>query len=557
MLRFQTLKSSFCRRLLPIKRFSLFKRHSLTGVLFLLLTLPVFAGSGAELFTFNELTALYEQETLTEPLEGKLNRLLTTPFVDNSQTSNAPLNLSRSPQLGEFLRVACWNIERGIEYEAIEAAFTSEEQFAALLNEEEFPPGGDERRRILEQAAMLRAADVIVLNEVDWGMKRTDYRNVVADLAARLGMNYAFGVQFVELSPVHLSAQPERQTAAENEVLNLIKVEPERYKGLHGIAILSRFPLENVRLVPFKNQPYDWYKSEKNGASILEKGKRQLSQRIFLEKTLREVRRGGRTTLLAEIADERFPAGRVTIVATHLENRTKPANRAKQLEELLGSIKKIRHPVVLAGDMNTSTEDLTPTSVKRELMKRFGNPKFWLRRGISYMLGFGLVEDALFSVVTFGRNHADPTVKHVPFFMQNPERKFFTTLQDHRFADGGAFDFRGDAGRSEGDKNKRLANSNERGGKGFVTTYRVKRPIKFIGKYKLDWIFVKPANLTNPTDRNQSYLFAPHFGRTLVGINEAIEDRISDHRPLIVDLPLAEPHKINSDVRTANIRSKN
>jgi endonuclease/exonuclease/phosphatase family metal-dependent hydrolase len=524
-----------------------FKRRSIVWFLLLICCLVSSARSESpsEIFSFDELATLYERETLPQALEIKLNKLLTTPFVENSLAARAvsPLSFSHSPRLGEFLRVACWNIERGIEYEAIEAAFTSEERFAALLDADEFPPESDERRRILEQAATLRAADVIVLNEVDWGMKRTDYRNVAADLARRLGMNYAFGVQFVELSPVRLSAEPAHHSPEENAILDLIKVEPERYKGLHGIAILSRFPLENVRLVPFKNQPYDWYKTEKNGASMLEKGKRQLSKRIFLEETLREVRRGGRTTLLADIVDARFPAGRATIVATHLENRTKPANRVKQLEELLDAIKEIRHPVVVAGDMNTSTEDLTPTSVKRELMKRFGNPKFWLRRGMNYALGFGLVEDFLLTGITFGRKHADPTVKHVPFFIPNPERKFFTTLQNFRFADGGAFDFRGDAGRSIGDKTKRLANSNERGGKGFITTFRVKRPIKIIGKYKLDWIFVKPANLSNPTDRNQSYRFAPHFGRTLADINEAIADRISDHRPLVLDLPLAEPRK--------------
>jgi hypothetical protein len=143
--------------------------------------------------------------------------------------------------------------------------------------------------------------------------------------------------------------------------------------------------------------------------------------------------------------------------------------------------------------------------------------------------------------LTFWRKQSDPTVRHIPFLMPNSERKFFSTLEDFRFADGGAFDFRGDEERSYNKKNKTLANSNERGGKGFVNTYQVNRPIKFIGKYKLDWIFVKPADLKKPTDRNGSYRFAPHFGRTFAEVNEVVEDRISDHRPMIVDLPLAEP----------------
>jgi hypothetical protein len=62
-----------------------------------------------------------------------------------------------------------------LEYEAIEAVFGSEERnLRRCLDENEFPLGSDERQRALEQAAMLRAADVIVLNEVDLGMKRTE-----------------------------------------------------------------------------------------------------------------------------------------------------------------------------------------------------------------------------------------------------------------------------------------------------------------------------------------------------------------------------------------------
>lgn len=494
-----------------------------------------------ELFSFTELTELYENEQLSPTLDAKLKNLLTQPLVNNSFRNNQPLQLTKSERYGEFLRVVHWNIERGLEFDAIEAVFQSEEKLLTLLDEETFPAGSEKRRAILEQAALLRRADVIVLNEVDLGMKRTGYRDVAAELAAKLGMNYAFGVEFVELSPIQIKHDVKAEDNSQKEILNLIEVDPVRYKGIQGTAILSRFPLENVRLVPFENQPYDWYKSEKKGASLLEKGKREISKRIFLEKIIPEIRRGGRTSLIAEIADPRFPSGRVTIAATHLENRTKPANREKQLKELLGQIKDIPHPVILAGDMNTSTSDLTPTSFRRELTKRFGSPKFWIKQGISMLLGIGFLEDFALSGITFGRKHANPTVKSIPFISPNPERKFFTTLENFRFADGGAFDFRGDPARSIKGRGKKLSDSNERGRMGFVTTYQVKRPIGFIGKYKLDWIFVKPAKLTNASDLSQSYLFAPHFGRTLTEINELVEDRISDHRPIMVDLPLTEP----------------
>ena len=494
-----------------------------------------------ELFTYVELATLYDEEDIPQSLVNKLNRLLTTPFVDNSHAQTELVRLARTPQLGEFLRVAFWNIERGLEYEAIEAAFSDEARFAALLDAERYPMGSAARREVAEEAASLREADVIVLNEVDWGMKRTGYRNIAADLAARLGMNYAFGVQFVELSPVALSREPPSADADENEILNLIRVDPARYKGLHGVAILSRFPLENVRLVPFEHQPYDWSASERRSASVLERGRRELSHRVFLERALREVRRGGRTMLLADIRDARLPQGRVTVVATHLENRTTPANRVRQLEELLGEIENIRHPVILAGDMNTSTEDLTPTSVRREITKRVGSRNFWINQGISYAVGFGFLRDIAIGGVSRARTHADPTVRHIPLIAPNSGRKFFDVLKDFRFTDGGAFDFRGDPERSIGGSNQTFGNSNERDGKGFVTTYHVNRPIRFVGKYKLDWIFVKPASLTNPTDRDEPYRFAPHFGRTLRAINEVVEGRISDHRPMLVDLPIGEP----------------
>ena len=95
--------------------------------------------------------------------------------------------------------------------------------------------------------------------------------------------------------------------------------------------------------------------------------------------------------------------------------------------------------------------------------------------------------------------------------------------------------------RSVGGRKNTLANSNERDGKGFVTSFRLPRPIKFVGKFKLDWIFVKPVHLFDSSDYQGSYLFAPHFGRTLGAINSLVPDRISDHDPMIVDLPLAEP----------------
>src|ERR1043165_7920961 len=79
--------------------------------------------------------------------------------------------------------------------------------------------------------------------------------------------------------------------------------------------------------------------------------------------------------LTAEIRDARLPDGQLTIVATHLEENSKPEGRRKQLEELLARIKDTSGPLVVAGDMNTSTHNGTPLSAERLLKNRLGSKR--------------------------------------------------------------------------------------------------------------------------------------------------------------------------------------
>jgi len=510
-----------------------------------------------ELFTYAELVQLYENKDLPQALKVKLDRLLTTPFISNAASARGaqPL-LPTTPKLGRFLRVVQWNIEQGIEYEAVVAAFSDARRFAKLLDSSAYPSGSQERKKILQQVALMKQADVLVLNEVDWGMKRTDYRNVTADLATALRMNYAYGVEFVEVDPIALGTEEFEEVSAEDRetLAKQIAVDKSRYLGLHGSAILSRFPLQNVRLQQFENQPHDWYTEEIESVRPLEAGKRKAGELVFREKIQRQVRRGGRMMLTAEIADQRIPGGRMTIVATHLEDKTKPKGRREQLNELLQRIGSINTTVVVAGDMNTSTHDGTPLSIERALKNRFGSKSFWAKQALGILTGVKLPTLLLTGMNTY-RTQADPTVKSIPLVASNPEEEFFDDLKDFRFADGNAFDFRGERERSIGGKKDTLANSNERGKKGFITTFEVERTIAFVGRFKLDWIFVKPPSLTDPYDEKQPHRFAPHFGRTLKLLNDGPKDRISDHAPLTVDLPLAEP-PLNRRKRTPS-RKKN
>lgn len=494
--------------------------------------------SNPPLLTYNELVALYETDPPSADLSNKLTRLLTTPFVSNS-AGGRPARVIRtnSSTQDSFVRVATWNIERGVEFDAVRAALTNDQRFFRRLT----PATRGSKfnlTAILKQAAELSRADIVVLNEVDWGLKRTNYRNVVRELANAMQMNYVFAVEFVEVDPINLGIEKlEGETSADKEqMLANLAVDKSRTLGLHGTAILSRFPLRNSRIVRFAKQGHDWYLGEKNGVSKLEAGKRKGAKFVFGEKIMREVRRGGRMMLLAEIHDASIPKGALTVVATHLEAKSKPSARLDQLEEVLKEIRNIDHPVILAGDMNTSGSDSTPTSFQREVKKRLGSTSFWATQGIKYATGVGLIYDITVGLVKMQRTRNDPTVKSLKFVSENPEEKFFSTLKDFRFLDGRAFDFRGSKEHSTGASGETLSDSNERGRKGFVSTLELKG--KFNVDLKLDWIFVKPPELTDPDDRDQSYFFAPQFGKTLKTLNYSLKDRISDHNPLIVDLPL-------------------
>jgi endonuclease/exonuclease/phosphatase family metal-dependent hydrolase len=517
--------------------------------------------TGPEVLSYNELIELYQQDVPDQPLRNKLNRLLTTPFVSNRASTSGVLPLKpSSPHLGKFLRVAEWNVERGLEFDAIELAFTDPSGLAGLMDQKGSKATADEHRRILEQVQLLKQADVLVLNEVDWGVNRTLFRNVAADLAQGLGMNYAYGVEFVEVDPITMgidqqailreieqaySEPHESKNELIEHVRRIMTPDPKRYRGLHGTAILSRFPLLNVRLIPFKFQGHDWYADEKKKASATAKAEEKLSIDIFKEQLVRQVRRGGRMMLLADIADPELPTGRVTIVATHLEDRTTPAKRRTQLNEVLDEIKSIKNPVIFAGDMNTSTHNAAPVSFTRAIKQRLGSGKWWAEDAAPTVIAsaspFGWAYNISHRLIGFARGVDDPTVRSIPVVGKNPEAAFFKSLETYRFLDGSAFDFRGEQDRTSNGRSGNLADSNERSEKGFAPTSELGRTYGPVGKYKLDWIFVRPASLTDPHDKTQSFRFAPHYGRTLKDLNQSIPDRISDHSPIIVDLPLQEP----------------
>lgn len=493
-----------------------------------------------DLFTYDELQILSGAEELDARLQAKLDQLLTTPFVSNeAHYRGAQAHRPQLPGLGPSLRIVAWNIERGFHLDSIISAFNTPEAFATQAAA--LDPNLD-RPRLEEELEILRTADVIVLNEADWGLKRSDYRSVPRELAEALDMNWTFGVEFVEVDPITLGTEQfeEVEDAQVRQGLDdATAVDPYRVQALHGTAVLSRYPILEARLTPFALQPYNWFDSEKRRLSPVEAGKRRAAEVVIATTISREVRRGGRMHLAVDLAVPDLQEGVMTVVATHLEIRAKPKRRREQLEEILEAVQPLRHPVVIAGDMNTSGGNSEPTSLKRELFRRLGSKTYWTHTGIKYATGFGLLYDLARGGLNFFKNNLDPTAKHVPLLAPNPEKQFFRALKGFRSEDGTAFDFRGVAERTVAGYGGTLGASNERDKKGFRVTFEVQRTFGLLGKAKLDWIFVKPY-IEEPDQEGGPYAFAPHFGRTLVEVNEALERYLSDHRPISVDLPFTE-----------------
>ena len=122
-------------------------------------------------------------------------------------------------------------------------------KFAAAMEDKSSKADEATMQKVKEQIALLKDADVIVLNEVDWGLNRTLFRNVGEELAKALTMNYCYGVEFVEVDPVTMGLDQDvmirevKETYAEPDdnrsdiverVKQIMAPDPGRYLGLHG-----------------------------------------------------------------------------------------------------------------------------------------------------------------------------------------------------------------------------------------------------------------------------------------------------------------------------------
>ena len=217
--------------------------------------------------------------SLYQRLEPYIRVVLETPQF-GAFVSSAPLRK-------ETYRVVAWNIERG-------------KQLAGQLE-------------ALKRHEYLRQADVLLLTETDVGMARSGNLDVAREMAAALEMDYVFAPCYWSLVK---GSGLERHVDGENDL------------GLHGNAILSRYPLSKFRPVHLEN-----------GIDIL---------------AAREQRLGRQTALLADVE---FPQGKVTFACIHLDAHSSQRHRRDQMQCVLDALPAGNGPVVLGGDWNTTTYD--------------------------------------------------------------------------------------------------------------------------------------------------------------------------------------------------------
>lgn len=195
---------------------------------------------------------------------------------------------SAEPEGKDALVVLAYNILRGFEVDA---------QLDMITSGVDFP-----------------VPDVLLLSEVDRGCQRTEFRNIARDYAERLGYYYVYAVEFLELPGNRGPTGPYDPPICE-----------------HGNAIVSRYPLGNVRQLRHEANR-SWYSPP--GTPNPD-----------------EPRLGGR---IAIAADAKIGSRLVRFNVVHLESTLTTLDiRDAQSEEVALGTEPITHPVISGGDFNT------------------------------------------------------------------------------------------------------------------------------------------------------------------------------------------------------------
>ncbi|MGE3466547.1 MAG: endonuclease/exonuclease/phosphatase family protein [Pyrinomonadaceae bacterium] len=230
-----------------------------------------------ELLKFGS-TEEMEASELWSRVGSEAERILNAVVVEHQ--SEPPIQES-----GMEISALAWNLERGIRFDGI---------VDALQNDE-----------------YLRDRDVLLLTELDHGMARSGNRFVAKQLADDLGFNYAF-------APVYIPLQ--KGSGVESDM------EGENTASIHGVAMLSRYPMKNVHAVPLPNgKDKMWGKEKRIG------------------------------WLRALFADIDHPRGEFRAVTVHLDAHCSRAHRLLQMRIILDHLETLPPlPTIIGGDWNTT-----------------------------------------------------------------------------------------------------------------------------------------------------------------------------------------------------------
>ncbi|HEX8090010.1 MAG TPA: endonuclease/exonuclease/phosphatase family protein [Blastocatellia bacterium] len=218
---------------------------------------------------------------------GELSRLLGEPRVYACEATR--------PRLGAFLRVVEWNIERGT-------------QFGGIVE-------------VLNNHAVIRHADLLLLNELDDGMVRSGNMNVARELGRAISAHAIYGAEYLEMTK---GVGAELDLAGENTA------------ALHGNAILTRYPFSNPKVVRLPRCENNFEAQEK--------------------------RLGGRLGILTGVD---ISGQALTAATMHLDVVNTPRCRGRQMRAMLEAVdsyietagdgRAASARVIIGGDLNTHT----------------------------------------------------------------------------------------------------------------------------------------------------------------------------------------------------------
>ncbi len=168
-------------------------------------------------------------------------------------------------------------------------------------------------------------AELCLLQEVDWNATRSGQQDVGAELARRLNLNMAYGIEFEELS------------------------QEQAHPAYIGQATLSRFPIRRSRVLRFVRQSNFW------------KPRAWLPSKM----PLMQRRLGNRIALVTDLTVN----GKLLVVYNaHLESRSMGFIQSAQLNEILDDLNS--YPAgtdaIIGGDLNSK---YFPATVLHKLEK--------------------------------------------------------------------------------------------------------------------------------------------------------------------------------------------